>query len=77
MNDESKETLIVYVRAIVSVLDAFEVLYPRGRRLEKLFIRILRMTYRGRLKYFTNNLPPEILDQIMGNRESPAETSTE
>lgn len=54
------EQAIRYGRALASVLRAFTVLEKEAGWFERLLIRLLRVTYRQRLRYMVGELPPEV-----------------
>ena len=56
---------IIYGQALAATLRAFPILESRAGWFERQLIRLLRATYRQRLRHLVTVLPPEIADQIL------------
>ena len=61
-----------YGRALVKILQAFDVLEPKARWFERLLIKLLRGTYRQRLRAIVSVVPGEVGDEILGAMDAVA-----
>lgn len=59
------ELVLRYGRALAAALRAFAVLESRAGWFERLLLRLLRATYRQRLRYLVATLPGEVGDEIL------------
>lgn len=60
-----RDSAIIHGRAVVSVLRGFEVLEKKAGWFERLLIRILRYSYRQRLRHLLLVLPPDVFEEII------------
>lgn len=66
MQDENATNEVIgYGQALVKILQGFEVVEPRAGWFEKWLIRLLRATYRQRLRTIVGVVPAEISGQIL------------
>ena len=65
MTDENTATEVVtYGQALAKTLQAFDTLKKKAGWFERLLIRLLRVTYRQRLRSIVELVPAEITNQI-------------
>ena len=62
--DDTPDEAITYSRALVKALQSYEVLESKAGWFERLLIKLLRTTYRQRLRSIIELAPPEIANQI-------------
>ena len=64
MTDVEK-SVITYGKGLTQAIKAFDVLEPEAGWLERLLIKLLRKSYRHRLRHFVGTLPSDISDEIL------------
>lgn len=57
-------------RALAGALRAFETLEPQAGWFERQLIRLLRATYRQRLRYLVATLPPAVSEEFLREKEN-------
>ncbi|GIK40351.1 MAG: hypothetical protein BroJett011_41840 [Chloroflexota bacterium] len=66
MKDENATNeVIVYGQALAEILQSFDVVEAKAGWFEKLLIRLLRATYRQRLRVIVETVPANIGDQML------------
>lgn len=66
----NKETVIVQSRALAAALRAFDILESRAGWFERLQIRLLRASYRQRLRHLVAVLPPEVSEEFLRDNKT-------
>ncbi len=66
---ETTETVIEYAQVLVAALRTFDVLESRAGWFERLLIRLLRATYRQRLRVIIEAMPGDVGDRILKGDE--------
>jgi hypothetical protein len=68
MNPTAERT-IIYGRALVAALKAFDTLNEQAGWFKRLQLHLLRTTYQQRLRHIIANLPSEIGNRILKSEE--------
>ncbi len=69
MSEDTTQQAITYGRALVKVLKGFDTLESRASWFERLLTRLLRTTYRQRLRAIVEHAPAKVTNQIFENDE--------
>lgn len=75
--ERETEQIIRYGQALASALRAFVVLEKEAGWFERALIRLLRATYRQRLRYMVGDLPSEISEEFWQKLHHIAESKAE
>ena len=62
------DSVVIYGQALAQALRAFEVLETRAAWFERVLIKLLRLTYRQRLRYIVAELPSDLADEVLLER---------
>ena len=63
--DSTEQQVLKYGQALTATLLAFDVLEKKAGWFERLQIRLLRITYRQRLRHLVVSLPSEVAEKIL------------
>ena len=65
MNNQNPGTeVLAYGQALIKILQGFDIVEPKAAWFERFLIKLLRITYRQRLRSIVELVPPEIGNQI-------------
>ncbi len=70
-SEDTKKQAVKYGRALIATLKAFDVLEDRAGWFERLLIRLLRSTYRQRLRAIVEHAPADVSNRIFEDEKEP------
>ncbi len=64
MENKDSGEVIAYGQALIKILQGFEAVEPQASWFERLLLKLLRATYRQRLRTIVKLAPAEVANQI-------------